>query len=691
MLREHLYTWAGRLYPPLHRLPETERYAAAGYVWRAILFTVPSLIGIAWLIGVTDWNVFQEHWLFIVILFAFLLMFSTLWFETYYVTVSGSYRSERRSFWGEAMWSGVLVFGPTVAWLGVVMPLVAFFLQRREGTHTGLQAVRLFSQSIFRVSVLVPTLVEVAVYEQLGGRFPIPSLDTPSVWPAVAATLVGFTLGSLMIAMSQGISRIMAPVSASQRAESSRLFVFMTLLGPFAGLVAIIPAGMYSLAGAGGYFSFQAIILMGTFVVDRLSRTIESARRRTGELEQLQRLSQALLQSSPDEARLSNLLETFVPSMFPLCEIAIRLHPDQMLLILPKHWDGPGPGCWQWEPDRDSPLLLHPRDARPWLGHSGHEGIIVMPVVEPRTRRVLGRLVLQREHRISTFRHLMPAVQWLADQIATAHYNAETYRQTLSERVRRERLSQELTFARSVQTSFLPAEHPKIAGWQLAAVLEPALETSGDFFDLIPLHGGRLGIVIADVADKGLGAALYMALSRTLIRAYAIDYARRYAQTYLRQLAHMMQTVNARIVTDTHNDLFVTVFFGVLDPQSGVLTYVNAGHNPPLLFRRTRSRRPRALRRTGPPIGILETLRWTRRTVKIDAGETLVLYTDGLTEANNANGDFYGEEGLQATIQSCLQSPAEDICAEILRAVAAFEGGAPRADDITLLVLRREN
>src|SRR5258707_8277939 len=146
MLREHLYAMAGRLYPRLHRLPESERYAAAGYVWRALLFIPPTLIGIAWLASVTDTVILQAHGLFLLVLFIFLLIFSTLWFETYFVTASGSYRSERRSFWGEAMWSGVLVFGPTVAWLGVIMPWAGFIIQRREARHTGLQAVRLFSQ-----------------------------------------------------------------------------------------------------------------------------------------------------------------------------------------------------------------------------------------------------------------------------------------------------------------------------------------------------------------------------------------------------------------------------------------------------------------------------------------------------------------------------------------------------------------
>src|SRR5258708_38040552 len=140
----------------------------------------------------------------------------------------------------------------------------------------------------------------------------------------------------------------MSPVSAAQRAESLQLAVFMALLGPVAGLVAILPAGLYGLIGWGGYFSFQAIMLTGTVIVDRLSRTVESARRRTRELEQLNRLSQLLLQGTPAQARLVVLVEQFVPGIFPLCHIAIRLYPDQMLLISPQHWLGPDYESWDW-------------------------------------------------------------------------------------------------------------------------------------------------------------------------------------------------------------------------------------------------------------------------------------------------------------------------------------------------------
>ncbi len=688
MKKELLYSIAVRLYPRLLRFPESERYLAAGYVLRSLIFIPPTLIGVAWLISVTDPAVVQQHWFFLLILFGFLVIFSTLWLEIYFVTTSGGYRSERRSFWGEAMWSGVLVFGPTVGWLGLILPWVTFWLQQREGGS--LHKLRIFSQSIFRMSVLLPTLVEVAVYERLGGQFPIRSLNFPDVFPAIVATLIGFTLGSLMITVSQGFSRIMLPVSAAQRAKSLQLAVFVILLGPMAGLIAILPASLYNLAGWGAYFGFLGIMLGGTFIVDRMSRTAEHARRRTRELEQLQNMSQLLLQGAPDEARLSSLLERHVPNILPNCHIAIRLYPEQTLLSLPNDWIGPDVECWDWEKERTMHLMLQPRDIRPWLKGGGREGIIIMPVIQPRTQRILGRLYLHREQQINTLQHLLPAVQLLADQIASTHYSTELYQQSVTEQVRRGRMAQELTFARTVQTSFLPTVRPNIPGWQFAATLEPARETSGDYFDFIPLHGGRLGIVVADVADKGLGAALYMALSRTLIRAYAIDYALRYSQTYLRQLAHLIQTVNSRILSDTQNDLFVTVFFGVLDPPTGILTYVNAGHNPPYLLRYQRGRRIKSLRRTGPPLGMMEDFHWSRRSVQIEEGETLVLYTDGLTEAANDKGEFFGENGLQQTLRASLRFPVEQMCSDILRSVIEFEQGAPRADDITLMIMRRD-
>ncbi|MCK4900183.1 MAG: response regulator, partial [Anaerolineales bacterium] len=138
-----------------------------------------------------------------------------------------------------------------------------------------------------------------------------------------------------------------------------------------------------------------------------------------------------------------------------------------------------------------------------------------------------------------------------------------------------EKMEQELALAGEVQASFLPGKIPQIPGWQLSVSLIPARETSGDFFDAIPLPGGRVGLLIADVVDKGVGAALFMALSSTLLRTYATEYPT--------QPELVFSAVNERILQDTNAKQFVTVFYGILDPDTGMLVYGNAGHCPPYL------------------------------------------------------------------------------------------------------------
>ena len=153
------------------------------------------------------------------------------------------------------------------------------------------------------------------------------------------------------------------------------------------------------------------------------------------------------------------------------------------------------------------------------------------------------------------------------------------------------------------------------------------------FYDVFLLPNGRLGILIADVADKGMASALYMALSRTLIRTYAAEYDT--------QPELVLTAANHRILMDTRADLFVTVFYGILDPATGTLVYCNAGHNPPYLFGAQNSpQQPtqngdavKSLRRTGMALGVLEESIWQQQTTQIDPGDVLVLYTDGITDA----------------------------------------------------------
>jgi serine phosphatase RsbU (regulator of sigma subunit) len=243
------------------------------------------------------------------------------------------------------------------------------------------------------------------------------------------------------------------------------------------------------------------------------------------------------------------------------------------------------------------------------------------------------------------------------------------------------KVDQEMIAAGRIQSGLLPTRPPQFPGWQLAAALEPSRQTSGDFYDFIPLPDGRLGIVIADVADKGAAAALFMAMSSSLIRTFAADYEARPEV--------VLGESNRRILADTHTDLFVTVFYAVLDPKTGMLLYSNAGHNPPYHFKGDGgSARP--LKQTGIPVGILEESTWTMGTAQLSPGDVLVLYTDGVTDAQDRYGMFFGSEQLLATVQANLGRSAEEIEEAILTAVHQFAGGVSQFDDVALIVVGRE-
>jgi len=245
-----------------------------------------------------------------------------------------------------------------------------------------------------------------------------------------------------------------------------------------------------------------------------------------------------------------------------------------------------------------------------------------------------------------------------------------------------QRMEQELALAGKVQSSFLPGELPAIAGWQINAALRPARQTSGDFYDVISLPGGRLGLVVADVVDKGVGAALFMALSWILIRTYAAELTA--------EPERVLSAVNQRILAEVDTGQFVTVFYGILDPATGKLTYSNAGHPPPYLFSTRRIDKALPLSRTGMALGVTSSETWEQADAQIGPGDVLVLYSDGVTDAEGTQGESFGRERLKARIADSLGCSALELQEAVLTGIREFARDSVQSDDVTLMIVTRD-
>ena len=280
----------------------------------------------------------------------------------------------------------------------------------------------------------------------------------------------------------------------------------------------------------------------------------------------------------------------------------------------------------------------------------------------------------------------------IAGGAAMAIENARLYQIA----VEKGRMERELQVALQVQSSLIPQQTPQIPGWESAALWHPARVVGGDYYDFIPLALTKglpgspdrdagtepaqgLGIVIGDVTDKGMPAALFMALTRSTVRASIIAG---------RTPAQCISQANTMIAADSANGTFVTFFYGQLDTTTGELTYVNAGHNPPLYYHAADNHMAE-LSRTGVALGIIDTFRYEQRTLKLDPGDFVVLYTDGITEAIDPKGEFFGEERLTRIVDQERNSTAVEIVAALQSALHDFTAGAPPSDDITMVVLKR--
>ncbi len=257
----------------------------------------------------------------------------------------------------------------------------------------------------------------------------------------------------------------------------------------------------------------------------------------------------------------------------------------------------------------------------------------------------------------------------------------EHIRQVAESAAERERISSELNIARDIQMNILPRALPELSqrnGFDLHAHIDPAREVGGDFYDFFPLDDNRLCFVIADVSGKGIPAALFMAMSMTLLKATAREGL---------SPEKVLTRVNGELSRDNEVNMFVTVFCGVLDLLTGQVLFANAGHNHPLALKE--SGETIWLKTVnGPALGIMEGFEYRMESFSLDRGDTLFLYTDGVTEAMNPKDELFGNERLRDCLRTLTGKSPRGVNDTVIENVRRFAADAPQSDDITVMTIR---
>jgi sigma-B regulation protein RsbU (phosphoserine phosphatase) len=271
-------------------------------------------------------------------------------------------------------------------------------------------------------------------------------------------------------------------------------------------------------------------------------------------------------------------------------------------------------------------------------------------------------------------------LQALASQTGLALEVSELARSLAAEAAQRERANREMEIAREVQERLFPQEMPLLPGAQVAGFCRPALGVGGDYYDVIDLGEGRVGLAVGDVSGKGISAALLMASLRASLRGVTLDGPRDFAK--------LMHKVNRLVYEASASNRYATFFFASYDPATRTLECVNAGHNPPVVLRGDEAIR---LEAGGPVVGLLPFAPYTEQAMVLEPGDVLLLYTDGISEAMTKEDEEWGEERMIVAARAALHRPASEVLDTIFAAADAFTAGAPQHDDMTLLVLKLES
>lgn len=674
------------LLPDLVSMNQDRRRISVGDLV-GFLYTFPlAIVGLIWLLGLTDIRQIADQLAFYLFNFLLLVIFSQV---NYFIIVeirSDRFGSSDASFATMIYWSTIFLFGPSAIYLMIVWLLVNFISNWRQTENLVTHWEQARNLSMESAISIFAVLISLEFYQLWGGEFPIRDLSLGTMIPAMLALAIHLLL---VVCITSGYVvynlRMQREIDPSQPLRPMARFFLLSFGLPYlANPFAILVAGLYVENGFAIYFFTLIGLFLAAILARQLSMSAEFNRQQSSQLERLEQLGRELIDAPLDASQLSVLLKKHVPNMFPSGHITIFLFPDRLLITYPDDRKGIPQDDWLWMHSQKDPQAFLSQNPLPWsTQRKVHEAFITAPIIDNETGNILGGIIIElrtlgREWNLESIKRHFPAIRSLAAQISSALHQSKVYDQSLLY----SQTLQELRLAGKIQASFLPNKFPSVPGWQLAVTLLPARDTSGDFFDVIELSDGRLGILVADVADKGVGAALYMALSRTLIRTYAVEYDAEPEVVFF--------AANRRLLSDARANLFVTAFYGILDPDTGILTFCNAGHNPPLIIRSEGKDTVEMLKRTGMAIGIEENATWSQSSISINPGDFLVLYTDGIPEAQDAMGSFFGEEKLVEIVQENTARSAYEIQNSILEGIEKFVGDSPQFDDITLMILARD-
>jgi PAS domain S-box-containing protein len=330
-------------------------------------------------------------------------------------------------------------------------------------------------------------------------------------------------------------------------------------------------------------------------------------------------------------------------------------YPPESKIIDEEHWN----------------RIVHPEDRERVLAEEARTDQSGEPFrVEYRVIGGDGRVVWVRDEATLVHDEEGQPLYWLGVQYDVTEQKLEAQQ--------RERIEQELRIARLIQQTLLPKALPELSGYDIAAYYKPAREVGGDFYDFLRLHDGRLGLVMGDATGKGMPAALVMATTRSILRAIGQSSD---------SPGEVLKRANEALVSDIPPNMFVTCFYAILDPETGRLRYANAGHDLPYL---RHSGDTEELMARGMPLGLMPGMHYEQRELVLEAGNSVLFYSDGLVEAHDREGDMFGFPRLRRLIEASSVARGEELVDFLLQELYSFTGeGWEQEDDITLTTLYR--